>query len=221
MKNQVDRDRALVIEAVRMWLEQQARAPNFKLPEGEPTAFDILKSDGALERLMEKNIAILAKDSSSRRALQDWVFFFKLYLQLHFPASEPYFREPLSFLNSVLDQIDKGSLHPILMNSAHNRAPDSVSKNTFKICCVVAGDLIYEDHTQPGKHRAGISRQEADDRVVRKVRVSAGKARIALGKTTIEGWRRQIRKAHPEEPLSVGYQTFRDFGSHMFEGQWA
>jgi hypothetical protein len=204
MQRKPSRDELFVNEALRLDIEEALAPPETRRPE--VTAMQVLAFDGAVERLLERANETLAKDSSDRRALRDWVGYFRLYLDMQLPKAEHLYKEPLGLLVSVLDQVDRGSLHPVLKNAVHSRPTDSTAKQDFKIRCVLAAGLTL-------KARLGLNRQEADQRIQgdKRVKRAAAKFGISFKERTIRDWRRDIKRAYPGETLEIGYRTLSGF----------
>jgi len=72
-----------------------------------------------------------------------------------------------------------------------------------------------------GKPRSTISRQEADNRIcgLAKVQRTAEKFGLPMAKTTIRGWRREIRESGPSEYIRTSYNIEREFATIIFETQ--
>ena len=123
---------------------------------------------------------------------------------MQLPKAGHLYKEPLGFLVSILDQVDRGSLHPVLKNTVHSRPTDSTAKQEFKICCVLAADLTLKACS--GWALIG---KEADQRISgdKRVKRAAEKFGISFKKTTMRDWRRDITKAHPGETLEIGYRV--------------
>ena len=207
MQRRAERDELFVNEALRMDVEGPLAPP--WVPR--VTGMDVLRHDGAVERLLAKKIDALAKDSSDIEALLDYISYFKLYLELELPHKDDLYREPFSFLISVLDQARKGSLHPVIARQVHSRPTDSNAKKKFKVACVVAADLHYEADQRAGLKRRFVTRPQADAIIYRKQRVqqAAKKLGLPLASTTIRGWRREMREAHEGSALRIAEEIAR------------
>jgi hypothetical protein len=199
-----------VNEALRLDIEEALAAPG--TPRPEVTAMQVLAFDGAVERLLIRANEALAKDSSDRKALRDWARYFRLYLDINVPNARHLYKQPLGFLVSILDQVDRGALHPVLKNTVDSRPTDSTAKLDCKIRCVLAAELTL-------KAGLGFKRKEADQRIKgdKRVKRAAEKFGISLKETTIRDWRRDIRKAHQGETLEIGYRTLSGFAEQLMK----
>ena len=196
-------DELFVNEALRASVEEALPGA----PRPEVTAMQVLAFDGAVERLLKNANEALAKDSSDRKALREWARYFNLYLDMKLPKAQHLYKEPLGFLVSILDHVDRGSMPPVLKNPVHSRPTDSTAKQDFKIRCVLAADITLKAPD------LGLKRREADQRILsdKRVKRAAEKFGISFKKTTIRDWRRNIKIAHPGETLAIGYRIYSGF----------
>lgn len=204
------RDSAFVVAALQAQLEEEFASPSLRVPESEVEPLQVLKHDGALERLLKAHIDEfrLSKNSTEGRdELVKWLSYFSIYLDLHLPPSKRnLYRVPLRYLEVALQDLDTGFVRPPFEPAPIAGRPfDGYIEVDFKVRCILAADEEYNSARVPGKKRPQILRQEADDRVLRRVKKAATARGLSMDKGTINGWRKALSKASADELLPVIY----------------
>jgi len=170
-----------------------------------------------VERRLKEKIDALIKDSSDSEALIAYVSFLLIYLEIKLPDKMELLRNPVFFIFSILEQANKGSLHPVLDKKVHSRPIDGSEKQRFKVACVVAGDVYFEADKKAGLERRFSRREQADDVICRHPGLGevAKKHGLSLTPTSIKGWRRQIREAPEGSILKYAEKGTRDLAERF------
>ena len=199
-------DRAIV----KVHLGKQLAFPTLRVSETEVEplrrAFERLLKDHIDEFRLSKN------STEGRDPLVWWLLDFGRYLDLYLPPSKrDLYDELLQYLAAALSDLDKRLVRPVLKPaSTPGRPSDGYIEANFKVRCVLAADEEYNSARLPGKKRPQISRPEADERILRRVKIAATALGLSMDKGTIDGWRRAIKKPSANKQIKTGYRTLKD-----------
>jgi hypothetical protein len=116
---------------------------------------------------------------------------------------------PLKYLSVALSDLSRGFVRgPLKPAPINHRPTEGLIEINFRISCVLAADELFEAGRLPGQKRSRVSRQEAEEKIFKRVAKAAAARDLPMSKATIGGWRRAREKASAEDPRVVGYWSY-------------
>jgi hypothetical protein len=156
--------------------------------------------------------------SAAREALSLWLSVFDMHLQIVLPrTARGLYREPIWFMLAALQDLDRGVVDPIFIppKVPSGRSPHGCRSVDFKVRCVRAADEIYESGRTPARKRPSANRETVDKIVERRVKSSATAYGLSMAAGSISQWRKDIKRARPDQPMALRDKAFREYLSFL------